>query len=315
VTLHADELSIDIGLVRRLIARTAPQLADLPVRPLPATGSSNALFRLGDELLVRLPRQPGGSATIRKEVRWLSVVAPYLDVDVPETVAVGEPGFGYPEHWAVTRWLPGSVPEVRWDGPAAGPSTLLAAGLADFVRQLRALPPPEVTDGDLHWYRGGTLADLDADFRDALAAGRQLPGLALDLDRALRVWSQALAAEQRAEAQVGWYHGDLLAENLLVDEQGRLSAVLDFGGLGFGRTAVDQIVAWEVLDEPGRRAFRHGLAAADDDDTWAVGAGWALLIALITFPYYWDTMPQRCAARRAMAHAVLTDLGGAPVVG
>jgi aminoglycoside phosphotransferase (APT) family kinase protein len=313
VTLHADELSIDVGLVRRLIAWTAPQLADLPVRPLPAAGSSNALFRLGDELLARLPRQPGGSATIRKEARWLPVVAPHLDVDVPETVAVGEPGFGYPEHWAVTRWLPGSVPDVPWDATDSGPSTLLATDLADFVRQLRALPPPQVAGSDLHWYRGGTLADLNADFRDALVACRQVPGLALDLDHAPHVWSQALAAEQRAEAPVGWYHGDLLAENLLVDEEGRLSAVLDFGGLGFGRTAVDQIVAWEVLDPPGRQVFRHALAA--DDDTWAVGAGWALFIALITFPYYWDTMPQRCAARRAMAHAVLTELGGSPVVG
>ena len=39
--------------------------------------------------------------------------------------------------------------------------------------------------------------------------------------------------------------------------------------------------------------------------TWQRAKGWALYIALVTFPYYWDTMPARCADRRAMARAVL----------
>ena len=107
--LHDDELPIDLAVVARLVERDLPEYAHLPLRPLASTGSTNALFRLGDALLVRLPRQRGGSATIAKELRWVPVIAPALPVGVPRIVAVGEPGFGYPERWCVTRWLDGVV--------------------------------------------------------------------------------------------------------------------------------------------------------------------------------------------------------------
>jgi len=105
VTLHEDDLDLGLDLVRALVDATLPDLAALPLRPLEARGSSNALFRLGDDLLVRLPRQPGGSATIEKEARWLPQLARHLPVAVPEIVAVGPPQLGYPERWSVVRWI------------------------------------------------------------------------------------------------------------------------------------------------------------------------------------------------------------------
>jgi aminoglycoside phosphotransferase (APT) family kinase protein len=104
---------------------------------------------------------------------------------------------------------------------------------------------------------------------------------------------------------VRWYHGDLLAENLLVAD-GRLAAVLDFGGLSVGDPTVDLVAAWEVLDADSRAVFRRAVDV--DDATWLTVAGWALLLAVMTFPYYGDTMPARCASRRAMAANVLAAL-------
>jgi aminoglycoside phosphotransferase (APT) family kinase protein len=304
--LHDDELALDVDLVRRLVAQSLPQYATLGLKPLAAAGSSNALFRLGDELLVRLPRQPGGSATIEKEARWLPVIAAAVTTAVPEVVAVGEPGFGYPEKWAVTRWIDGHVPAVPWDPSANRSPRALADDLARLVTELRraAVPRSAGTDPALSWYRGGRLADMDDDFRAAVAACRSIPGLDLDLHRALETWRLALAAELTLQPVTSWYHGDLLAENLLVRD-GRLAAVLDFGGLAVGDPAVDLIVAWEVLGPEGRAAFRQTVGV--DDAAWAKARGWALLIAMITFPYYWHTMPARCAARRWMAAAVLDE--------
>src|SRR5664279_4935888 len=94
-TLHDDELRIDVRLVRALVDGALPEYASLPLSPLGSSGSSNALFRLGDELLVRLPRQPGGSATIEKEARWSPQIGPLLPVSVPEIVAMGEGSLGY----------------------------------------------------------------------------------------------------------------------------------------------------------------------------------------------------------------------------
>ena len=108
--LHDDEIPIDAGLVRALVDRAMPRYVDLPVRRLDSGGSTNALFRLGEDLLVRLPRQPGGSAAIAKEARWLPVLGPSLPVGVPELVAVFEPDCDYPEHWSVVRWIDGENP-------------------------------------------------------------------------------------------------------------------------------------------------------------------------------------------------------------
>ena len=304
MTLHEDEIAIDLTLVRALVDRELPDLAGRALRPLEASGSDNALFRLGADLLVRLPRQPGGSRTIEKEVRWLPHVAPALPVAAPEVVAVGEPGLGYPERWSVVRWIDGAHPDV----PPLSGTTELARELAGAVGALRelAVPEPALADPALRWYRAEPLARLDRSTREGLAACRELPGLDLDLAACERAWDEAMALPGEEVGAPHWLHGDLLAENLLV-RNGRLAAVLDFGGLAVGDPTVDLAGVWEVLDAPGRDTFRTALGV--DEVTWLRGRGWALALAVMTFPYYWHTMPARCAARLAMARAVLADVG------
>ena len=304
-SLHDDEIPVDEDLVRALL-RTLPTSYDgLALRRLDSTGSSNALFRLGDDLLVRLPRQPGGTATIEKEQRWLSYVAPALPVAVPEIVVVGAPGSGYPERWSVVRWLDGAVPRPPMAGEA--PRHDLAHDLAAVVTGLRGTVVPGEAEQDeaLRWYRGEPLATLDADTRANLAACRAIDGLDLDLDACAALWDDAMRLPLRADGDLPrWLHGDLVAENLLVRD-GRLTAVLDFGGLSVGEPTVDLVVAWELLDTEARQTFRGAVGV--DEVTWLRGRAWALALAVMTFPYYWDTMPERCADRLAMARAVLAD--------
>lgn len=299
--LHGDELTIRLSTVRALVDRTLPGCRALPLRRLPASGSTNALFRLGEDLLVRLPRRPGGSATILKEVRWLPRVAAWLPVRVPVVVAVGEPAFGYPEHWSVVRWIDGVTPT------AADSATELACDLAGVITALRAVPvPPDALDDpDLRWYRGTPLATQDHDTRRAIAHCRSITGLDLDLTSALAIWDHAMTLPAATRSvPPRWYHGDLVAENLLISG-GRLAAVLDFGALSVGDPTVDLIGAWELLDTPARDVLRRAVGA--DDPTWLLGRAWALSLALRTFPYYWVTMPQRCASRRATIDAILAD--------
>ena len=255
-------------------------------------------------MLVRLPRQPGGGATIDKETRWLPFVDSRITFAVPRVLGIGEPARGYSERWAITQWLDGASATPPQAGSVNSSPAGLAQDLAQFVTELRAMevPPEAAADEGLEWYRGLPLASLDADFRDA-AADCRLLDLAINIDDALLVWDRAVEASLAADATVGWYHGDLLAENLLLNDAGRLAAVLDFGGLAIGNPTVDLIVAWEVLDEEGRREFRRALDV--DDATWTASKGWALLIAMMTFPYYGETMPRRCTDRLAMAQAAI----------
>ena len=305
VTLHHDELAIDEDLVRRMIADQLPAYAGAPVRQLAASGSSNLLFRLGDDLLVRLPRQPGGSASILKEARWLPHLQDSLPTAVPEIVAVGEPGHGYPEHWSVVRWVHGEHPTAA--GPDTGSRDRLAGDLAGVVRALRELevPPEARHDAGLRWYRAEPLTAIDSDIRGYAKQCRAIPDLDLDIDAVLLVWDEAMAvAADGPEPGTHWLHGDLLTENLLV-RNGRLAAVLDFGGLAVGDPTVDLVTAWELLDPEARARFRADVGL--DDRTWLLGRAWALAIAVMTFPYYWRTMPERSAGRLALAQQVLLD--------
>ncbi len=310
--LHQDEISISLEQARRLVAGQFPEYAGLPLRELKATGSTNRLFRLGDNLLLRLPRQPGGGAGIDKEWRYLPEMGRRLPVAIPGIVAVGQPAEEFPERWSIVRWLEGAHPPVPPPQPSAGadraPSTAaLAEDLAAVILALRAgaISAEAAADPELRWYRGRSLAEFDAHTRRNLERCRAIGGLALDLDAALAVWNRALDLPGAHQAGADcWYHGDLVAENLLL-RHGRLAAVLDFGCLSIGDPTVDLHGAWEVLDAPARALFRRRLGIENGE--WLRGRAWALALALGTFTYYWSSMPGRCRDRLAMARAVLAD--------
>jgi aminoglycoside phosphotransferase (APT) family kinase protein len=310
-SLHNDEIPIDIDLVRNLVGTQFPQYAAMLLSRLDASGSTNVLFRLGDDLLVRLPRLPGGSAGIDKEQRWLPKIGRHLPVAVPEIVALGQPGYGFGEPWSVVRWLDGESPKAcdPEDPPTPERSTL-AADLADVILGLRAVEVPEAAANDpaLRWYRGRSLAEFDEQTRHNIQQCRSIEGLDLDLDAALAVWADALEAPSASEVGPDrWYHSDLVAENLLLTD-GRLTAVLDFGGLAVGDPTIDLHGAWEVLDPPAREVFRNRLGV--DDAEWLRGRAWALAIALGAIAYYWETMPGRRRDRLTMARSVLADATG-----
>lgn len=302
--LHDDELTVDVALVRSLIEAQFPRYASEEVSSLPRSGSSNALFRLGADKLVRLPRQPGGGSSIAKEARWLPNVARQVSTCVPAIIGLGAPTSLFPELWAVTDWVEGQPP-----GSGTGRSQDtdgLARDLSEFLIELRTMPLPHdrTPDPELSWYRSEPLHEVDEDFEEALAQCRRL-GVELDLDRAARLWTNAVAASRGRRVGSTWLHGDLAAENLVVDQAGRLAGVLDFGGLAIGDPTVDLVIGWELLDGRGRQILGDALGA--DDATWAVARGWALFIAVITFPYYGASMPARCAARLRMARAAIED--------
>ncbi len=293
--MHADEVYTDAALVRALLAAQFPQWATLPIAAVPSSGTDNALYRLGDDRVVRLPRIHWAVGQVAKEQQWLPRLAPHVPLAIPEPLALGEPGLGYPWQWSVYRWL---------DGDAITPShpVDLARAVDDLANFVTALQRIDATDGPPpgahNSHRGEPLAARDAGTRQAIAA---LAGL-IDRTATIAAWENALLAPPWDRAPV-WIHGDLAATNLLVKND-RLSAVIDFGCLGVGDPAVDLMIAWEFL-APVRERFRAALAV--DDATWARGRGWALTTALVALPYYMDTNPVLVASARRRLDAVLAD--------
>jgi aminoglycoside phosphotransferase (APT) family kinase protein len=274
--MHADEVATDVDLVRRLLAGSFPRWAQLPLRPVPSSGTDNALYRLGEDLVVRLPRIGWAVTDVEAEQRRLRHLAAHLPLPIPEPLGVGAPDAGYPWPWSVYRWLPGE--EARADRLADPVGT--AETLAGFVGALHGI---DVVDPPSGGGRGGPLAARDAATRAAIAA---LDG-ELDAGAVTAVWEEALAAPVRDTPPV-WVHGDLAPGNLLLRE-GRPAAVLDFGALNVGDPAVDLLVAWNLFSGAARERYRAALGV--DDATWARGRGWALSVALIALPYYRDTNP------------------------
>jgi aminoglycoside phosphotransferase (APT) family kinase protein len=141
--MHEDEVPTDILLVSRLLATQFPQWAGLPFRPVEPIGTDNAIYGLGSSRSVRLPRI-GWAVRQMKEHAWLPRLAPHLSLAIPEPLALGSPGEGYPWHWSICTWLPGeSASPDRLDDPGT-----TAKDLARFIRELEAInaadgPPPD----------------------------------------------------------------------------------------------------------------------------------------------------------------------------
>jgi aminoglycoside phosphotransferase (APT) family kinase protein len=259
--IHADELDLDERLVHTLVAEQFPQWAELPVARV-GDGTVNAIFRLGDTMSVRLPRRNGPTDEDDLELRWLPVLAPHLPVDIPLPVARGRPGAGYPWYWSVHTWLEGDAP--------AGPVD--PGELAAFVTALQRV---DTTDGpEPAGGRGQPLAGRDRAVRAALERVAA-PGAAA-------LWDSAMHAPEWDGPPV-WIHCDLDARNVLVRD-GRLAAVLDWGGTGVGDPAVDVMVAWKLVAREERDRFRAKLDV--DDATWLRAQGWAVSQGLIALRYY-----------------------------
>ncbi len=292
--LHADEIEVDRPLVDRLIRAQFPQWAGLPIVRVDSAGTDNAIYRLGPDMAVRLPRHPRAAPQIDKEQRWLPRLASQLPVAVPVPLGAGEPAEDYPWPWSIRRWLDGASALAA----PVGDQHRLALDLASFITALQAIdsvggPAP----GPHNFGRGVPLAERNARVRAAIAS---LGGV-VDTDAATEAWSAALRAPAWRGPPV-WLHGDLLPGNLLV-HQGRLSGVIDFGGLAVGDPACDLFPAWTLLDGEARGVFREALAV--DDATWERGRGWALSMGLIVLPYYRDTNPTLVGVARWAIDEVL----------
>src|SRR5688500_18661206 len=105
--MHADEVVTDASLVSRLLTAQFPHWANLPIEPVRSAGTDNAIYRLGDDMAVRLPRIQWAIGQVDKEWQWLPKLAPHLPLAIPVPLAKGIPAEGYPWEWGVYRWLEG----------------------------------------------------------------------------------------------------------------------------------------------------------------------------------------------------------------
>jgi aminoglycoside phosphotransferase (APT) family kinase protein len=289
--MHTDEIDIDRDLVRRLVNAQFPQWSSLSIEPVKSAGTDNAIYRLGKTMAVRLPRIASAALSIDKEYSWLPRFAPKLPLAIPVPLCRGMPAEGYPYSWAIYRWLDGDNATVE----CIADLSQAARDLGQFIGALHQVDP---TGGPLS-RRGQPLSTCDDETRAALNSLRDI----IDVHAATAIWESALATPGWNRLSV-WVHGDLHAGNVLVN-QGKLSAVIDFGMAGIGDPACDMMVAWTLLTAQTRDIFRAVVQV--DDATWNRGRGWALTFGLVALPYYQHTNPVLARIARYAIDEVLAD--------
>jgi len=296
--LHADEIRIGEELVRALLTAQFPDWAAEELTAVESAGTDHVLYRIGDELVARLPRTESAAKQTARVVQWLPTIAPHLPIAVAAPVAVGQPGEGYPFAWTVTPWIEG---EEAFNGRTIkGRRPFLALGR--FLHELHSIdatggPAP----GPENFWRGEPLQARDEATR---AAFEQIAN-ELSLPMMARVWKRALAAP-RLEGPGCWIHGDLAPGNIIVADN-RVAAVIDWGGMAVGDPACDYALVWSLAKPGGPPVW--DLATRADAATIARARGWALSVAAIQLPYYRETNPELASQARRTIHAVLADKG------
>ena len=289
-------IELDAIKAREIIDTQFPEYASLPLRPIVSGGTDNTMFRLGDALCARFPKRADAVSQVEKEQVWLPKLAP-LPLKIPAPVGHGVSSAAFPYAWSLYGWIPGTaLVECEIEDWCAAAKTL-----AEFISSLQA---KDVTSaphaGAQNHYRGVALEKRDRLTRAAIT------GLADEYaeDTLLRIWDYTRQTPRHRGDPV-WLHGDLQGGNILV-EDGRISAVIDFGLSGVGDPACDLMLAWSVLPKTARSVFKESVGVTDH--TWMRGLGWALSVSVIALEYYRGRNHTLSQISRQTIDAVLGDL-------
>lgn len=294
--MHDNQLRVTPKMVRDLVDDQFPAWAPLPIAPVDSEGTVNVIFRIGDKLAARFPLQPGDVGTTRQWLQSEADAARELlgrtRFPVPEPVALGASGAGYPLPWSVQTWLPGTTASQE------GPSTSLefAYDLAEFIGQVRAIDVRGRTFPGSG--RGGDLRCHDEWMETCFEQSEQL----LDVPRLRRIWTRLRALPRESPDKMT--HGDLTPGNVLVSH-GRLAGILDVGGLGPADPALDLVGAWHLLDTGPRQLLRDGLRC--DELEWHRGKAWAFEQAMGATWYYVESNPPMSRMGRRTLERILAD--------
>ncbi len=290
--MHLGQHEVKPDQVRALLQAQLPDLAELPLKRVALTGTDNVLYRIGPAMVGRFPRLPHAAAQISVQAQWLPKLAAALPLAVPLTLRFGLPGERYPFRWTVLPWLPG---HAAFAGPLDQEEAALT--LAGFLKVLQAQPAPPGAP------LRGAADRLDQRF-DAL--GPYIGQFQGEADPVLL--ARIASSMRKLPVHVGppvWVHGDLHPLNLLALRR-KLTAVIDWGGMGLGDPGMDLMAGWTLFDAPARKIFRQAMepsAAA-----WARGRALAFAKAVAAIPYYRRSNPGfRDVMMRTLAR-VLEDL-------
>ena len=255
-----------LDLARKLIAEQFPEHASLPIVDVEKQGLDNRTYRLGEHMLIRMPRAAEYAEKVAIEQELLPQLAKRLSLSIPAPIKMGKPSTDYPYPFSIYKWLSGK--SINLLTLIDQEKEQLAFDLAKFLKELQAINDVEGPEpGQHNWWRGDHVSVYDKGAREQIAELAEI----IDASKALALWD--LACATKWDKTPVWIHGDFAIGNILMDS-GKLSAVIDFGGAAVGDPACDLVIAWTYLSGKARETFISEMDM--DSDTWLRGRAWAL---------------------------------------
>jgi aminoglycoside phosphotransferase (APT) family kinase protein len=261
---------ITVELARKIIREQFPEFTHLPIQSVEKQGHDNRTYRLGETMLMRIPTEACYALKVSKEQELLPQLAPHLPFNIPSPIKMGHPSKMFPFPFSIYKWLEGTslnlltLPEEDLEK--------LAVDLAKFLKALQAIKNVEGPEpGPHNFWRGAHVSVYEQETRQYTSVLSDI----IDTDQAIKLWENA--CETKWKKSPIWIHGDFATGNILVKE-GKLSAIIDFGGTGVGDPACDLVMAWTFFKGNARKVFIKEMNL--DQDTWLRAKAWALWKAM-----------------------------------
>ncbi len=258
--------NITAELAQKLILEQFPEYGSLPIISVEMQGHDNRTFRLGEEMLIRMPTAESYALKVTKEQNLLPKLERHLSIDIPVPIKMGKPSKDYPYPFSIYKWLEGRSLNLIQSQEID--LETLALDMAKFLRELQAIKDVEGPGpGQHNWWRGSHISVYDKDARKQIAKLSDV----IDSNKAIALWTRAL--NTKWDKPSVWIHGDFAIGNMLIKDR-KLSAVIDFGGMGMGDPACDLVIAWIYLNGKSREIFIKEMNL--DEDTWTRAKAWGL---------------------------------------
>ncbi len=285
------------ALAHKIIAAQFPEYAHLPITSVEKQGHDNRTYRLGNEMMIRMPTAESYALKVPKEQQLLPKLAPYLSVSIPAPIRMGVPSNDYPYPFSIYKWLEGT--SINLLSLANDKLPQLAFDLAKFLKELQNItgvqgPGP----GQHNWWRGDHVSVYDKGALEQIGA---LAGI-IDTDKAISLWKRA--CQTKWIKSPIWVHGDFAIGNILT-QNGKLSAIIDFGGMALGDPACDLVIAWTFLNGKARDIFIREMNL--DEDTWLRARGWTLWKATFELCQIEDKNSQKGLEQKKIVYEVLHE--------
>lgn len=246
-------------LARKLITTQFPQLADLAIQQL-GYGWDNTVYLVGDDVVFRFPRRKVAIDLIQMEGMILPLLEAYMPLPYSKPLYVGEASLEYPAPFLGYAYLKGKFPMGLTDEQR----TLSVPILAQFLKRLHAFPIGLASENGIqHDHRN--LTDI------ALRKEKML-GFLTDLSPHIREDDHLAIANYLDQLNIEpvqprhiFLHGDLHFKNMLVDEQGLISGIIDWGDMNIGHPACDLNVVYSFIPPNARASFFAAYGDVDEE--------------------------------------------------